>query len=328
MFVLLSRIIVTLLIIFIIKNLWDEAGKKDSPVFQRLAIMLIVTLLILAFFAPDNMIGAAVASVLSFLLKPLGLSITLLVVATTLITNGGIKNPAPTLLIVALVILILSSLPIIAFWLAERAEGEAVQAIKIDACCRETAGAIVLLGRGTTQARIPDRVSIQLTDRGDIIPFGALLYRRELAPYVIISASPRFELEGQVSEAQDIKSLLVSMGVPSERIILEQKSMTLRSSAEEVKKILNRRGLGSRVILVTSAVQIRRASLAFAEVGIKVIPRATNFYAFQSSDRFQRRLGGGDFFPSAEALLITTRVIDEYLAYLYYFLRGWLAPNI
>lgn len=328
MFVLLSRIIILLLVIFLVKTLWDDAGKKDSPLFQRLAILLIVSLLFLAFFAPDNNIGAAVASVLSFLLKPLGLSLTLLIAASTLVTNGGIKNPAPTLIIVALVILILSSLPIIAFWLAERAEGEAIQAIKIDACCRETGGAIVLLGQATTQARIPDRVSIQLTDRGDIIPFGALLYRRQLAPYIIVSAGIRQELEGQISEAQDIKTVLITMGVPPERILLEKKGNTLRSSAEEVKKILDRNGLGRRVILVTSAIQIRRASLAFAEMGIKVIPRATNFYSFQSSDKFQRRIGGGDFFPSAEALLITTRVIDEYLSYIYYFLRGWLAPSI
>ncbi|HLO49869.1 MAG TPA: YdcF family protein [Kamptonema sp.] len=329
MFVLLSRIIVLLLIIFLVKTLWDQAGGKESVLLQRLLILLIVTLAVLSFFAPDSTIGSAVLSVLSFILKPLGFSITLLVGATALITSGGgIKNPAPRLILLALLILILSSTPIIAFWLAERAEGEAVQAIQIDACCRETGGAIVLLGQGTTQPHIPNRVSIQLTATGDRIPFAAILYKRRLAPYVIVSAGPRSELNVQVSEAKDIRSLLVSMGVPHDRIILEERGFTVHSSAEEVKKILAANGLGRKVILVTSAIEIRRASLTFAEVGIKVIPRATSFYSFQSTDKFQRRIGGGDFFPNAEALFITTRIIDEYLAFLYYFLRGWLAPSI
>ena len=118
------------------------------------------------------------------------------------------------------------------------------------------------------------------------------------------------------------------MGIPHNRIILETKGTTVRSSAEAVRKILDHQGMERKIILVTSAVEIRRASLTFADVGIKVLPRATNFYSFQSTETFPRRIGGEDFFPSAEALLITTKIIDEFLKYLYYFLRGWLAPNI
>ena len=41
-----------------------------------------------------------------------------------------------------------------------------------------------------------------------------------------------------------------------------------------------------------------------------------------------RHITGADFAPSAEALLLTTRVLDEYFQTFYYFLRGWLAPTI
>ncbi|OCR02470.1 hypothetical protein BCD67_00850 [Oscillatoriales cyanobacterium USR001] len=328
MFLLLVRIILLLLIVMMVKNMWDQAGSKDSVLLQRLLILLVVTLAILSFFAPDSSIGATVLSVLSFILKPLGLSIILLVAATAIITNGGIKNPAPNLILVAILILIVSSTPIIAFWLAEGTEWEAVKAIKVDGCCHESAEAIVLLGQGTTQPRIPNRVYTQLTSTGDRIPFAAFLYRQKLAPYIIVSAGPRPEISIPVSEAIDIRKLLTHMGIPHDKIILETKGTTARTSAERVKQILKDKGMESKIILVTSAIEIRRASLTFADLGIKVIPRATNFYSFQSTENLPRRIGGEDFFPSAEALLVTTRIIDEYLKFFYYFLRGWLAPNI
>jgi uncharacterized SAM-binding protein YcdF (DUF218 family) len=328
MFLLLARIFILFVIVMVVKTLWEQAGGKDSVLLERLLILLIVILAVLSFFAPDSTIGAAILSVLSFILKPLGLSIIILVGATAMISNGGIKKPAPTMILIAMLILIFSSTPIVAFWLAEKIESEAVTAIKVDGCCQKNAPAIVLLGQGTTQPRIPNRVFTQLTSIGDRIPFAAFLYRQKLAPYIIISAGQRPEINIPISEAVDIRTLLIYMGIPHDRIILETRGNTVRSSAEAVKKILDHQGMERKIILVTSAVEIRRASLTFADVGIKVLPRATNFYSFQSSENFPRRIGGKDFFPSAEALLITTQIIDEFFKYLYYFLRGWLAPNI
>jgi len=84
-----------------------------------------------------------------------------------------------------------------------------------------------------------------------------------------------------------------------------------------------------KVLLVTSAIQMRRASLAFADVGIQVVPRATDFYTFQptAGGKSRLRIDVADFLPSAEALVTTTRVFDEYFGSFYYFLRGWLAPS-
>jgi uncharacterized SAM-binding protein YcdF (DUF218 family) len=329
MFLLLSRIIILFLLIMVVKHLWEQAGGKDSVLLQRLLILLVITLAILSFFAPDSTIGAAVLSVLSFILKPLGLSMIILVAATAMITNGAIKNPAPSMILIALLILIVSSTPIVAFWLAERSELEALKAIKFNSCCQEKAAAIVLLGQGTTKPGITNGGFIQLTSTGDRINFAAFFYHKKVAPYIIVSAGLRPELNIPVYEAPDIRNLLIIQGIPSEKIILETKGNTVRTSAEEVKKILKDWGMEPKIILVTSAIEIHRASLTFADLGIKVIPKATNFYSWVELKKdSQRRIGGEDFFPSAEALLITTRIIDEYLKFFYYFLRGWLAPDI
>ncbi|MEG5020710.1 YdcF family protein [Microcoleus sp. AT8-B5] len=220
-------------------------------------------------------------------------------------------------------------MPVVAYWFADQAERDAAAAVRT-ACCDETAAAIVLLGKGTTQPHIPNRVAIQLTDTGNRLPYAAVLYRQKVAPMVIVTAGPRPELEGYVGEAKDIETLLANnMGVPRSSIVLDDNGSNIRTSAEEVRKILDSRGAPRKVILVTSAIQMRRASLAFANMGIQVIPRATDFYTFQptAGGKSRLRLDAGDFLPSAEALVTTTRVFDEYFGSFYYYLRGWQAPR-
>jgi len=249
------------------------------------------------------------------------------VIASALITNGGIRNPAPRMILAALLVLILSSMPVVAYWFAEQAERDAAART---VCCDETAAAIVLLGKGTTQPHIPNRVAIQLTEAGNRLPYAAVLYSKKVAPMVIVTAGPRRELEGYVGEAKDIETLLANnMGVPRSSIVLDNNGSNIRTSAEEVRKILDSRGAGRKVILVTSAMQMRRASLTFAHMGMQVIPRPTDFYTFQSTagGTSRLRLDAGDFLPSAEALLTTTKVFDEYFGSVYYYLRGWQAPR-
>ncbi|MBD0392936.1 MAG: YdcF family protein [Microcoleus sp. C1-bin4] len=324
---LLARILFLFLLFSLLRSWWDQSGGKDNPLIDRLRVLLLISLLILAFFAPDTPVGEAIAGLIAFFFKPLGFSLTLLVIASALITNGGIRNPAPRMILAALLVLILSSMPVVAYWFAEQAERDAAART---VCCDETAAAIVLLGKGTTQPHIPNRVAIQLTDTGNRLPYAAVLYRKQLAPMVIVTAGPRRELEGYVGEAKDIETLLANnMGVPRSSIVLDNNGSNIRTSAEEVRKILDSRGAGRKVILVTSAMQMRRASLTFAHMGMQVIPRATDFYTFQSTagGTSRLRLDAGDFLPNAEALLTTTRVFDEYFGSVYYYLRGWQAPR-
>jgi len=324
---LLARILFLFLLFSLLRSWWEQSGGKDNPLLDRLRVLLLISLLILAFFAPDTPVGAAIFGLVAFFFTPLGFSLTLLVIASALITNGGIRNPAPRMILAALLVLILSSMPVVAYWFAEQSERDAAART---VCCDETAAAIVLLGKGTTKPHIPNRVAIQLTDTGNRLPYAAVLYRKQLAPMVIVTAGPRRELEGYVGEAKDIETLLANnMGVPRSSIVIDDNGSNIRTSAEEVRKILDSRGLGRKVILVTSAMQMRRASLTFAHMGMQVIPRATDFYTFQSTARGKSRLrlDAGDFLPSAEALLTTTRVFEEYYGSFYYYLRGWQSPR-
>lgn len=329
MFILLTRILLTLLILFLVYTVWDRLGGKDKSLVPRLVGLLFIILLALAFFTPESQVGGAVANLLSFILKPLGLSIVLLISALSGVKNGTITKGAANNLVAAILILILSSTPILALSLAQQAELEAIKAIQLDSCCRHRVAAIVLLGQGTTKANIPYRLQIQLTESSGRIPYVVQLYRRKLGRKIIVSAGPRPEIEGHQTEADDIIRLLREyMGVPREDIIPENQGVSIRTSALNVKRILEERELGNRIILVTSALEIRRAATTFENVGIKVIPAPTDFISYQATPKLRQRLRGGDFLPSAQALLITTQVIEEYLSSLYYLIRGWLAPTI
>ncbi|RQH13811.1 YdcF family protein [Okeania hirsuta] len=327
MLIILTRIVFLILLICIIKSLWDSTGGDKKNLISKLLLVFSIILLILAFYAPDSPVGAAVFRFLAFAFKPLGFSIILLLYATTLITNGGIKDPAPTLIVTALIVLIISSAPVFAVWAAQQAEEDAIELVSVSACCDEKADAIVLLGQGTTQPVIPDRIQVQLTKTAERIIYASQLYKKGLAPYIIVSAGPRIGDDNSTVEAVDIKKILIELGVPRRAIILEPDGRTVYESAIETRDILDARGLDPTVILVTSAVNIRRASLTFTDIGMRVIPAPTDFNTVNPYEDSSYRFVLADFLPNAQALLLTTEVWEEYLALFYYFLRGWLAPG-
>lgn len=328
MFVILTQILFVLLVAAIAFKVWEILGGKDNSLINRLLFILVLVLILVALISPDSQVGLVVIGILSIFFRPLGLSILLLLIASIFIKNGKIDRPGPTLILIALLILIVSSTPVFANWLAQQVEKVALKTVQTDLCCGERAGAIVLLGRGTTEPKLPYRKQIQLTDTGDRIPYAAQLFRQDRGPFIIVSAGPRHELVNPLIEANDVKQLLVYMGIPSDRIILETHGGTTHNNAVEIYRIMKNHRLGRTIILVTSALEMRRASLTFARVGFKVIPAPTNFYTFIHQKKYLRHITGADFAPSAEALLLTTRVLDEYFLTFYYFIRGWLVPTI
>ncbi len=328
MFLLLSQILLWLVITVIIYQLLLKVIPRAY--LTLLGGFILFAIIVLAFFFPNERLVAAAWSVLSFPLKPVGASILLLAVAL----NQGLKNR--NLIVAALLILLISSTPFLSNLLARSLElGEVTQTARTDTVtppATPTAGAIVLLGRGTTQANLPYRNQIQLTDTGDRILYTAQLYRSSGQPLVIVSAGPRSDLEGnqdQTVEGNDIATLLTQLGVPRDQIVVEARSQDLRTSAVEVEQILRTRGLRtSPIILVTSGINSRRARLTFADTGLNVIARPTNFVGFQDGATPRLRLRVESFLPTVESLTVTTRIVEEFLTTIYYSLRGWLAPVV
>lgn len=332
MFLLLTQVLLWLLVTVLLYNLLVKVIPKSY--LTLLGGLFVFAIIVLAFFFPGERLVATAWSVLSFPLKPVGATILLLSVAL----NQGLKNRNQ--IVAALMILLITSTPFFSTLLARSLElGEVSPTARTvagggAAAPTQTAGAIVLLGQGTTQANLPPRTQVQLTDTGNRILFTSEVYQQQRSlgadPIVIVSAGPREEAQGgnQAAEANDIATLLVQLGVPRDRIVAEPRSTDLRSSAEQVRTILSRRGIGgTRVIVVTSGYNSRLARLTYTNAGLNVISRPSNFFAVQPGTRENLNLSISSFIPSVESLSISTRIINEFYTTIYYYLRGWLAPT-
>lgn len=351
MFQVLSAILLLIVVLLLVWYLMAKVIPKQA--FLVLGVAFVLAILVLNFIAPDEGVQGDLWTIISVPLKPFGLALSLILMALLKIKKGTIEKPGPVMLWIAFGLIVLSSQPMIAYELTQRFEQEAVNIeIKKDGLCNEqeckddeqllNVGAIALLGKDTTEAPIPYRTQIQLTDSGDRIFYTDALYEQQRvwgrAPWVIVCAPMRSGLSGGKDEARneaiDIATLLKRLNVPENQLELRNDAKNLHQSAKAVQDFLNNKKVGDKplierpVILVTSGIQMRRAAQTFRKLGMKVIARPSDFYTFGKEGEPKRKPVLQDFLPSLQAYQMTNAVIEEYLATIYYFLRGWLSPVV
>ena len=329
--------------------------KKPRDYLAWLGAFIVFLSIIWAFLTPNSPVMAEIWSVISFPLKPLGLSILLFLFALGGIRSFGITKDAWKQLTAGFMILLISSIPLVGFFLTQLTEEYSLGALRASMNRHETFDAIVLLGQATTQMTIFEPNQVHLSDAGDRVLQAAREYQQQLnlgnEPLLIVSAGPRPGLKVHSrtpvpAEADDIKKILQRLGVPGDSIFPERSGVDIRTSAEAVRKLVDKGLIDKRVILVSSALNMQRARQTFAQLGIETIPSPASFYTFQSGSipkvqvyfsqkgtcdsaslvfRNAREIQFSDFMPSVEGLLLTTRVVNEFWSSVYYFLRGWLA---
>jgi len=338
MFELLTRILLWLLVGTIIWYVFIRFIPRTYLTW--LGGLIVFAFVILAFFDPGGGVVSSVWSILSFPLKPLGLAIFLLLTSL----REGTKKVAANQVVAALIILFLSSMPIVAFWLAGQAEGAVVNIrdSRVNPTVVPAVPAIVVRGEEISPAdpSFRSRVQVGNTETGfnnsiaSRILYAGTLYREQVAagndPLVIISIGPQLNAPGVLNDqaaAQVIGEIAVAAGIPVERILIETEGTDLYSTAFEITSALNSRelatGTNADILLVAPVLNTSRAVSTFASLGVSAVTRPTDQFAFQ--------LNGGqlvaniaDLLPSVDALALTTRVVEEYLTAVYYFLRGWL----
>lgn len=313
MFLLLTRVLLWLLIGTIFYYLVLKIIPRAYLTwFGGLVVFIFV---VLAFINPaQSGLVADAWAILSFPFKPLGLAIVLLMIAL----RKGVKSVTGNQVMAALIILVLSSLPIVASGLAQQAERAAIrieqQPRPTQTVAAQKAGAIVVLAKENTQTNLP------LSDTNARLGYATRLYRQQSdfgnPPLVIVSTH---------AEPNDITRQLERAGVPASQIVVEQKSVDLRTTAEEVSQIMKSRGMSNRrIIVVSPALTSHRATQTFASLGILAVPRSTDFFTNLGGAAGSLRVQ--NFVPNVQALTVSSRVVDEFLTSLYYFLRGWQSP--
>ena len=180
-----------------------------------------------------------------------------------------------------------------------------------------SADAIVVLG-GAVGAAEPPRLEVDLTEASDRVFHAARLYRARKASVVIVSGGGIYRAGVTTPEANSMAELLQELGVPASAIVIEPRGMNTFQNALNTKRLLASRGLDG-VLLVTSAIHMRRALAVFHKAGLKAVPSPTDYSVVNRKDFTIR-----NFLPSVGALGGTTAALKEYLGFLVYRWRGWV----
>jgi uncharacterized SAM-binding protein YcdF (DUF218 family) len=160
---------------------------------------------------------------------------------------------------------------------------------------------------------------IEIASAADRLLCAAELYRAGKAPLILLSGGNVSFLSRSrtLPEAVAASRILEGWGIPQSAILIEDRSQSTHENAEFSHHVLAERGI-NRILLVTSAVHMRRASGSFRKTGLTVIPFAADFLAESNAPEMVLSL-----FPSAGGLMDSGLAIKEWSGLIVYRLRKW-----
>jgi uncharacterized SAM-binding protein YcdF (DUF218 family) len=178
--------------------------------------------------------------------------------------------------------------------------------------------AVVILGGGGSTYRMGSHQLNMLSTPTSLRLLEGIRLYKELSPeWVIVSGGTNDRAGVSVPESETMAYHLSAMGVPGERILIEDDSSNTRDQALNIPPILISHDV-EQYVLVTSPTHMRRADLSFRAVSslhlTSIAPLSTDT---------KPELGWSPL-PSAEALDTSQDVFRELVGLMYYLFRGWL----
>lgn len=196
----------------------------------------------------------------------------------------------------------LCSTPAVATWLQRGLES---QYPPRDATSYPTADAIVVLGGGEIPS-IGEASTDEASEEGATrVGFGLELFRQGRAPIILLSGGHR--------EATQMARRLEQQHVPTAALRIEDASGDTHQNALYSDVLLKREKL-QRILLVTSALHMPRATASFERQGLVVIPASTSGLPSPTAT---------SWLPHRAALKRSGRCLREYFGLWIYKLRDW-----
>jgi uncharacterized SAM-binding protein YcdF (DUF218 family) len=169
---------------------------------------------------------------------------------------------------------------------------------------------VLLLGGSLGALTTAGRVEEDLNDASDRIRFAGALARDYPGAPLLVSGGEAYPRQGGRSEAEATADLLIELGVPRDRILLETES---RTTAENATLTARQAGVG-RWLLVTSAFHMPRAVGTFRKAGIEVVAAPTDWWVNDSSPLLS--------FSVSERLRTFDLSMKEYVGLFAYWVSG------
>ena len=146
------------------------------------------------------------------------------------------------------------------------------------------------------------------------------LLKRNVAPVVIVSGGSGELLKEPQKESQQMKDFFVEFGADEGDVLVEAESRNTRENAVNSMEILDSLG-AERIALVTSGLHLLRAEAVFSKLGYDVVPVRARLFRIPKK---REKIDPFILIPNVENLSISTQAIYEYVAILIYKLRGWI----
>ena len=260
------------------------------------------------------------AAILKLALRPGSVSFVVIVLALGVLLTWSRRlwRVAPFYWMLLLVCYASLATPVVSEWLVDQTSGGFARIERpADAHGAHT---IVVLGSGSRTIRDGSQ-AIDIPMPATVIRTmeGARLYHLLGTPTVILSGGVTDrDTPDARPESESMRAVIVRLGVPAERLVLESVSTTTRTEADAVRALLGAHRTDP-IFLVTSPMHMRRSLAVFEAAGMKPIPAAAPF----SSDRSPAACR---WCPTRDALELSDAVVYEQFAWLYYWAHGWLAP--
>jgi uncharacterized SAM-binding protein YcdF (DUF218 family)/glycosyltransferase involved in cell wall biosynthesis len=167
----------------------------------------------------------------------------------------------------------------------------------------QRADAIIVFGGGVGESGRANNSSYQ-----DRVQEAVALYEGGFARNVVFSSGFTYLFQ----EAQVMKALAVSLGVPAADIVLETRAGNTQEYVLSVRNIAEREGW-HRVLLVSSPYHMRRATLTWRKLAPEI--------AVVSTPATQSQYYAHGFGASLEQI---RGIAQEYAALVYYWSKGWI----
>lgn len=131
-------------------------------------------------------------------------------------------------------------------------------------------------------------------------------------PYIVLSGGSGDMYHQNLKETDVMRDILVSLGVPPQKILSESNSRNTFENARLTRELLEQNGL-RRVLLVTSALHMRRSAAVFEKAGFVPFDRQSSVAEADSQQSPDTQVGAADAEPNAAAVPIVFRpyVVDS-----------------
>lgn len=142
-----------------------------------------------------------------------------------------------------------------------------------------------------------------------------ILYKNGQIDKIVLSGGSGAVVHNKIKEAPILRNLCVSLGIPDSAIIEEPMSRNTHENAANTKDLI---GPGSKILLSTSAIHMRRSMACFKKEGFK-------FDTLYTDPLEKFKFAPDDYFlPKPEALMNWATLIKEWVGYLAYWMAGYI----